>query len=120
MDDKEALRCALDIDPEKSEQLIEAVNQVWTAVKEMTEVFVAWWEQEIAPQLAVILESQNIDTSDYSSLAETLQKLSDLALGLDDYYRETPKRKHKTPYKPKAKYRLFDKRKRVHYCRNDC
>lgn len=41
----------LDIDPEKLEQLVEAFKRVWTAVKEMTEVFAAWWEQEIAPSV---------------------------------------------------------------------
>lgn len=110
----------LDIDPEKLEQLIEAIKRVQIAVKEIIEVFAAWWQQEIAPQLVVILESQNIDTSDYSSLAETLQKLSDLSLELEDYYRETPKRKHRTPYKPRVKVLLLDKRKRVHHCRNNC
>ncbi len=110
----------LDIDPEKLEQLVEATKRVWQAIKEMTEVIAAWWQAEIAPQLTVILESQNIDTTDYSSLAETLQKLADLAIDTSDYYRDIPKRKHRTPYKRSYKTRLFDKRSRVHHCRNNC
>lgn len=110
----------LDIYHEKLEQLTEEIKRVWTAVKEMTEVFDALWQQEIAPQLVVISESQNIDTTDYSSLAETLQKLADLAIDTSDYYRDIPKRKHRTPYKRSYKTRLFDKRPRVHNCRNNC
>lgn len=110
----------LDIDPEKLEQLVEAIKRVWVAVKEMTSVIAAWLQAEIVPQLTVILESQNIDTTDYSSLAETLQKLADLAIDTSDYYRDIPKRKHRTPYKRSYKTRLFDKRSRVHHCRNNC
>ena len=85
--------------PEQIERLSEALHQVWKAVKAMTEEIAVWWQAEIV---------------------ETLQKLSELAIDVDKYYRETPKRKHKTPYKRSYKTRLFDKRSRVHRCRNNC
>ena len=106
--------------PEQIERLSEAVHQVWKAVKAMTEAIAVWWEQEIAPQMVIVLESVGVEVNDYSSLAETLQKLSEIAIDMDKYYRETPKRKHRTPYKPRVKVLLLDKRKRVHHCRNNC
>lgn len=106
--------------PEQIERLSEAFHQVWKAVKAMTEAIAVWREQEIAPQMVIVLESAGVEVNDYSSLAETLQKLSELAIDVDKYYRETPKRKQRTPYKTRVKVLLLDKRKRVHHCRNNC
>jgi len=110
----------LDIDPEKLEQLVEAIKRVWVAVKEMTEIIAAWWQEEIASQLQIALEQSPYESNDYSSLVEALQKLSELSLDFDEYYRDIPKCKHRTPYKRSYKTRLFDKRSRVHHCRNNC
>ena len=110
----------LDIDPEKLEQLVEAIKRVWVAVKEMTEIIAAWWQEEIAPQLQIALEQSPYEPNDYSSLVEALQKLSELSLDFGEYYRDIPKRKHRTPYKRSYQTRLFDKRSRVHHCRNNC
>ncbi len=106
--------------PEQIERLSEALHQVWKAAKAITEAIAVWWEQEIAPQMVIVLESAGVEVNDYSSFAETLQKLSELAIDVDKYYRATPKRKHRTPYKRSYKTRLFDKRSRVHRCRNNC
>ena len=70
--------------------------------------------------MVIVLESAGVEVNDYSSLAEPLQKLADLAIDMSDYYRDIPKRKHRTPYKRSYKTRLFDKRSRVHHCRNNC
>lgn len=71
--------------PEQIERLSEAFRQIRKAVKAMTEAIAVWWEQEIAPQMVIVLESAGVEVNDYSSLAETLQKLSELAIDVDEY-----------------------------------
>ena len=82
----------LTLDSETMERLNEAFKQITEALK----------------QLAVRLREL------FKSIRERLHAC------FDDIDYAPGAIKHNTRYKPKVKFRLFDKRVRVHHCRNNC